>query len=268
MIFKKPASLTKIPMRYCPGCGHGIVHRLVAEVIDEMGLREKTVAVVPVGCAVFLDEYFDCDAIQAAHGRAPAVATGLKRSCPETTIFTYQGDGDLAAIGTAETVHAAARGENFTVIFINNAIYGMTGGQQAPTTMPGQKTTTNPAGRDPKLAGYPIRICEMLATLDGPAYIERVSVHNVANVLKAKRAIKKAFKTQSDGLGFSLVEVVSPCPTGWGLTPLKACEYMDKTMIPYYPLGVYKDIMQPKTKISVPEETSDKEPVENKNIGL
>ena len=259
MIFKKPTSLTKIPMRYCPGCGHGIVHRLVAEVIDEMGLREKTVAVVPVGCAVFLDEYFDCDAIQAAHGRAPAVATGLKRSCPETTIFTYQGDGDLAAIGTAETVHAAARGENITIIFINNAIYGMTGGQQAPTTMPGQKTTTNPSGRDPKLAGYPIRVCEMLATMDGPAYIERVSVHNVANVLKTKRAIKKAFKTQNDGLGFSLVEVVSPCPTGWGLNPLKACEYMEKTMIPYYPLGVYKDVTESKTEIPAPE--PDKESV-------
>lgn len=268
MIFKKPKSLTEIPMRYCPGCGHGIVHRLVAEVIDEMGLREKTVAVVPVGCAVFLDEYFDCDAVQAAHGRAPAVATGLKRSCPETTIFTYQGDGDLAAIGTAETVHAAARGENFTVIFINNAIYGMTGGQQAPTTMPGQKTTTNPSGRDPKLAGYPIRICEMLSTLDGPIYIERVSVHNVVNVLKAKRAIKKAFKIQNDGLGFSLVEVLSPCPTGWGIAPLKACEYMDKIMIPYYPLGVYKDITQSKTGISVPGEISDEEPLEKENIGL
>ena len=268
MKFNKPTSMTKIPLRYCPGCGHGIIHRLVAEVIDEMGIRENVIAVVPVGCAVFLDEYFDCDAIQAAHGRAPAVATGLKRSCPETIIFTYQGDGDLAAIGTAETVHAAARGENFTVIFINNAIYGMTGGQQAPTTMPGQKTTTNPAGRDPKLAGYPIRVCEMLATLDGPAYIERVSVHNVANVLKTKRAIKKAFKTQNDGLGFSLVEVLSPCPTGWGLTPLKACDYMDKIMLPYYPLGVYKDIMQKKTEISVPEETLDKESVEKENIGL
>src|SRR3989339_2265727 len=261
MIFKKPTSLTKIPMRYCPGCGHGIVHRLVAEVIDEMGLREKTVAVVPVGCAVFLDEYFDCDAIQAAHGRAPAVATGLKRSCPGTTIFTYQGDGDLAAIGTAETVHAAARGENFTIIFINNAIYGMTGGQQAPTTMPGQKTTTNPFGRDPKEAGYPIQVLEMLATLDGPTYIERVSVHNVTNVLKAKRAIKKAFKIQNDGLGFSLVEVVSPCPTGWNLTPLKACEYMEKTMIPYYPLGVYKDTTQPKTDISDSTKVLDKESV-------
>ena len=260
--------MTKIPLRYCPGCGHGIVHRLIAEVIDEMGVREKVIGVASVGCSVFLDEYFDCDVIQAAHGRATAVATGMKRSCPKAIIFTYQGDGDLAAIGTAETVHAATRGENFTVIFINNVIYGMTGGQQAPTTMPGQKTTTNLSGRDPKLAGYPIRICEMLSTLDGPAYIERVAVHNVTNVLRAKRAIKKAFKIQNDGLGFSLVEVLSLCPTGWGLTPLKACAYIDKVMIPYYPLGVYKDITQSKTEISVPKEILDEEPLENKNMWL
>lgn len=229
-------------MRYCPGCGHGIIHRLIAEVIDEFDIRERTVGIAPVGCSVFLDEYFDCDMIQAAHGRAPAVATGMKRNRPDLIVLSYQGDGDLAAIGTAETVHSATRGENISIIFINNAIYGMTGGQQAPTTMPGQKTTTNPFGRDPKIHGYPVKVCEMLSALDGPVYIERVAVNKAPNVLKTKRAIKKAFKIQIDGLGFSLVEILSPCPTGWGLLPLKALEYIDKKMIPYYPLGVYKDL--------------------------
>lgn len=245
-IFKKPRSMTKIPMRYCPGCGHAIVHRLIAEVIDEFDIKERTIGIAPVGCAVFLDEYLNCDMIQVAHGRCPAAATGMKRVRPDVIVFSYQGDGDLAAIGTAETIHAATRGENFTVIFINNAIYGMTGGQQAPTTMPKQKTTTNVYGRDPKIHGYPIKVCEMLSALDGPVYLERVALNKAANVLRAKRALKKAFRIQLDGLGFSLVEILSPCPTGWGLTPRKACEYVDEKMISYYPLGVYKDLTQKK----------------------
>lgn len=194
--YKRPGSLSKTIMRYCPGCGHSIVHRIIGETIDELGIREKSIGIAPVGCSVFLYEYFDCDSIQVAHGRAPAVATGMKRVNPELIVFSYQGDGDLAAIGTAELIHSATRGENFTIIFINNAIYGMTGGQQAPTTMPGQKTTTNPFGRDPKLAGYPVRVCEMLATLDGPVYLERTAVNKAVNVLKTKKAIKKAFQLQ------------------------------------------------------------------------
>jgi len=245
-VFNKPRSMTPIPMRYCPGCGHGIIHRLIAEVIDEFDIRERTVGIAPVGCSVFLDEYFDCDMIQTAHGRAPAVATGMKRSIPNLIVFSYQGDGDLAAIGTAEMVHSATRSENFTIIFVNNAIYGMTGGQQAPTTMPGQKTTTTPYGRKPKIHGFPLKVCEMLAPLDGPIYLERVAVHKPSGVLKAKRAIKKGFQIQLDGLGFSLIEILSPCPTGWGITPKKACEYVDEVMIPYYPLGVYKDLTKEK----------------------
>jgi 2-oxoglutarate/2-oxoacid ferredoxin oxidoreductase subunit beta len=244
--YKRPDGLSKTIMRYCPGCGHSIVHRIIGETMDELGIREKTIAIAPVGCSVFLYEYFNCDSVQVAHGRAPAVATGIKRVNPELIVFSYQGDGDLAAIGTAELIHSATRGENFTVIFINNAIYGMTGGQQAPTTMPGQKTTTNPFGRDPKLAGYPIRVCEMLATLDGPVYLERTAVNKAVNVLKTKKAIKKAFQLQVDKKGYSLIEVLSPCPTGWGISPLKSCEYVDKVMIPYYPLGVYKDLTQGK----------------------
>ena len=197
--FKRPRSLTKTPMRYCPGCGHPIVHRLVAEVMDELNIREKTIAIAPVGCSVFLYEYFDCDAIQTAHGRAPAVATGIKRVKPELIVFSYQGDGDLAAIGTAELIHSAARNENFSIIFINNAIYGMTGGQQAPTTLPGQKTTTNIYGRDVKIHGNPIRVCELLSTMEGPVYIERVAVHRLANVIKAKKAIKKSLQIQNSG---------------------------------------------------------------------
>ena len=223
------------------GCTHGIVHRLVAEVIDELGIVGKTIGVAPVGCSVFAYNYFECDMIQAAHGRAPAVATGAKRANPDSVVFTYQGDGDLAAIGTAETVHAATRGENITIIFINNAIYGMTSGQMAPTTLPEQVTTTTPYGRDPKLAGYPIRMCEMLSTLSGTAYCERVSVDNVPNIMNAKKAIKKAFEKQIAGKGFSLVEVLSTCPTNWGMQPQEALEWLRANMMPYYPLGVYAD---------------------------
>ena len=242
VVFKKPHALTDAVLHYCPGCTHGIVHRLVAEAIDELGIEGKTIGVAPVGCSVFAYNYFNCDMVEAAHGRAPAVATGLKRADPENHIvFTYQGDGDLASIGTAETVHAAARNENITVIFINNAIYGMTGGQMAPTSLPGQVTQTSPYGRDTNHCGFPVRVCEMLATLDGPEYLERVAVNNVKNVRAAKKAIKKAFENQIAGKGFSLIEVVSSCPTNWGMTPEKALAWIDEKMIPYYPLGVYKD---------------------------
>ena len=241
IVFEKPKSLTDVPFHYCPGCTHGIIHRLVAEVIDELGIEGKTVGIAPVGCSVLAYNYFKCDMIEASHGRAPAVATGVKRSLPENVVFTYQGDGDLASIGTAETVHAAARNENITIIFINNAIYGMTGGQMAPTSLPGQVTQTSPYGRDVNHCGYPVKICEMLAQLEGPEYLERVTVNNVKNIRNAKRAIKKAFQNQIDGKGFSLVEVLSSCPTNWGMTPQKALEWIDEKMIPYYPLGVYKD---------------------------
>ncbi|MCI8332326.1 MAG: 2-oxoglutarate oxidoreductase [Clostridiales bacterium] len=241
VVFEKPKALTDTPFHYCPGCTHGIVHRLVAEAIDELGIEGNTIGVAPVGCAVFAYNYFACDMIEAAHGRAPAVATGLKRADGSKIVFTYQGDGDLASIGTAETVHAAARGENITIIFINNAIYGMTGGQMAPTSLPGQITQTSPYGRDVETVGYPVKIAEMLSTLDGAGYIERVAVNNVKNVRNAKKAIKKAFQNQVEGKGFSLVEVVSTCPTNWGLTPEKALEWLEENMIPYYPLGVYKD---------------------------
>ena len=241
VVFEKPKSLTDVPLHYCPGCTHGIVHRLVAEAIDELGIEGITVGVAPVGCSVMAYDYFACDMIEAAHGRAPAVATGVKRALPENVVFTYQGDGDLASIGMAETVHAAARNENITIIFINNAIYGMTGGQMAPTSLPGQVTQTSPYGRDITSAGYPIRVCEMLAQLDGAAYLERVAVNNVKNVRKAKAAIKKAFENQINGVGFSLIEVVSTCPTNWGLTPEAALQFVEEKMIPYYPLGVYKD---------------------------
>ncbi|MDR1669797.1 MAG: 2-oxoglutarate oxidoreductase [Oscillospiraceae bacterium] len=241
VVFQKTPMLTDAVLHYCPGCTHGIIHRLVAEAIDELGVGGRTVGIAPVGCSVMAYNYFNCDFIQAAHGRAPAVATGVKRARPDNIVFTYQGDGDLAAIGTAETVHAAARGENITVIFVNNAIYGMTGGQMAPTTMPGQVTQTSPYGRDPKTAGYPLRVCELLATLDGTAYCERVSADSVKNVRAAKKAIKKAFQNQIDGKGFSLVEVLSSCPTNWGLTPSAALDWIRDKMIPYYPPGVYKD---------------------------
>jgi 2-oxoglutarate ferredoxin oxidoreductase subunit beta len=239
-VYERPRALTAASTHYCPGCGHGIIHRLIAEVIDELGIREKTVVVAPVGCAVLLYNYFDLDSYEAAHGRAPAIATGCKRVHPELVVFTYQGDGDLAAIGTAETVHAAARGEKITTIFINNAIYGMTAGQMAPTTLIGQKTTTTPDGRDPERAGYPIRVCEMLSTLEGVAYDARVSVSSPKNVVQAKRAIMKAFETQIKGLGYSIVEVLSQCPTNWHMTPVESVEWVDGKMASYFPLGEFK----------------------------
>ena len=241
VVFEKPKALTENTLHYCPGCTHGIIHRLVAEALDELGVTGRTIGVASVGCSVFTYNYFNCDMVQAAHGRAPAVATGVKRSDSNNIVFTYQGDGDLAAIGTAETVHSAARGENITVIFVNNAIYGMTGGQMAPTTLPGQKTQTSPYGRDTSVAGFPVKVCEMLSQVDGATYLERVAVNNVANVKKAKAAIKKAFQNQIDGKGFSLVEVLSTCPTNWGLAPEKSLQWLEENMLPYYPLGVYKD---------------------------
>ena len=242
VVFEKPKALADVPFHYCPGCTHGIVHRLVAEVLDELGVEGKTVGVASVGCSVFSYNYFNCDMVQAAHGRAPAVATGLKRALPDNVIFTYQGDGDLAAIGMAETVHAATRGENITVIFINNAIYGMTGGQMAPTSLPGQVTQTSPYGRDVKTAGYPIRVCELLSTLSGTALAQRVTVDSVAHVREAKKAIKKGFENQINKRGYSIIEVVSTCPTNWGLSPKEAMNWLRDNMLPYYPLGVYKDV--------------------------
>lgn len=242
VVFDKPHALSDVLMHYCPGCTHGIVHRLVAEAIDELGVEDRTVGIAPVGCAVFAYNYFACDMIEAAHGRAPAVATGVKRTHPDLVVFTYQGDGDLAAIGTAETVHAATRGENITVIFINNCIYGMTGGQMAPTTLPGQVTTTSPYGRTPKIQGNPVRVCEMLSTLDGVAYAARVSVDTPANVRGAKKAILKGFRNQIEGKGFSIIEILSTCPTNWGLSPVDALSWLRENMMPYYPLGTYKDI--------------------------
>lgn len=241
IVFDKPKSLTDAPLHYCPGCTHGIIHRLVAEAIDELGIEGRTIGVAPVGCAVMAYDYFACDMVEAAHGRAPAVATGIKRANPENIVFTYQGDGDLASIGTAETVHSATRNENITVIFVNNAIYGMTGGQMAPTSLPGQVTQTSPYGRDTSLCGFPVKICEMLSQLEGPEYLARVAVNNVKNIKNAKAAIKKAFENQVNGKGFSLVEVISSCPTNWGMTPKDALKWIDENMIPYYPLGVYKD---------------------------
>jgi len=300
IVFDKPKSLTDAPLHYCPGCTHGIIHRLVAEAIDELGIEGRTIGIAPVGCSVMAYNYFTVDMVQAAHGRAPAVATGVKRADPSKIVFTYQGDGDLASIGTCETVHAAARGENITIIFVNNAIYGMTGGQMAPTSLPGQITQTSPYGRDVNTQGYPVKVCEMLsqldgagylervavnnaiygmtggqmaptsligqktttsplgrsaekngnpirvsemlATLDGPAYIERVSVHDVKHVIAAKKAILKAFKNQVEGKGFSMVEVLSTCSTNWGMTPTEALKWLEANMIPQYPLGVYKEV--------------------------
>jgi len=241
IVYEKPKALSENEFHYCPGCTHGIIHRLVAEVLDELGIAGRTIGVAPVGCAVMAYNYFECDMLQAAHGRAPAVATGAKRACPENIVFTYQGDGDLAAIGTAETVHSAARSENITVIFVNNAIYGMTGGQMAPTSLPQMVTQTSPYGRDVEVMGYPIRVCEMLSTLDGTTFAQRVAVNNVKNVRETKKAIKKAFENQVNGKGFSIVEVLSTCPTNWGLDPVKAIGWLEENMLPYYPLGVYKD---------------------------
>ena len=239
-IFSYTDGLTRIPTHYCPGCTHGVIHRLVAEVIDELGVRARTIGIAPVGCSVLAYDFFNCDMQQASHGRAMAVATGIKRGRPDLVVFTYQGDGDLASIGMAETVHAANRGEKITVIFVNNAIYGMTGGQMAPTTLPGQIATTCPTGRDVSLAGYPIRVVELLATLRTPAYLARVSVHEPKAIMNAKKAIRKAFKFQIDRACFSLIEVVSTCPTGWGQQPHEACEWLEEHMLPYYPLGDVK----------------------------
>ncbi len=242
VVFDRPKSLSDVPLHYCPGCTHGIVHRLVAQAIDELGVVNNTVGIAPVGCSVFAYNYFECDMIEAAHGRAPAVATGVKRTHPDTVVFTYQGDGDLAAIGTAETVHACARGENITIIFINNCIYGMTGGQMAPTSMPGQVTTTSPYGRDRKIQGSPVHVCEMLSTLDGVAFAERVSVDCPKNIIHAGKSIKKAFQNQIDKKGLSIIEVLSTCPSNWGKSPSDSLKWLRENMIPFYPLGVYKDI--------------------------
>lgn len=244
VVFKKPHALVLDgrPLHYCPGCSHGIIHRLIAEVMDEMDIEGKTIGVAPVGCAVYAYEYFGCDMQEAAHGRAPALATGIKRVLPDNFVFTYQGDGDLAAIGMAETVHAAARGENITVIFVNNAIYGMTGGQMAPTSLMGMVTQTSPYGREAGRNGNPINVSEMLSTLEGPAFIERVAVDSVAHVKAAKTAIRKAFEYQKAKKGFTFVEIVSTCSTNWGLSPLEAIDWLRENMLPKYPLGVYKDI--------------------------
>jgi 2-oxoglutarate ferredoxin oxidoreductase subunit beta len=240
-VFSRASCLKQTPFRYCPGRSHGIVHRIVAECIDSLGIRDRTIGIAPVGCAVFAYDYLDIDMIEVPHGRPPAVATGMKRSRPGTVVFSYQGDGDLAAIGTAEIVHAAARGENISVIFVNNGTYGMTGGQMAPTSLPGQRTTTTPEGRNVKEAGSPVRVCEMLAVLDGACYVERVSVDSPRNVISARKAVFKAFQNQLDGAGFSLVEVLSLCPTDWGLSPLEAVEWVRQHMMVYYPLGVFKN---------------------------
>lgn len=240
LVYKRPEALAEVHTHYCPGCTHGIAHRLLAEAIDELGIQERTILVAPVGCSVFAYHYFNVDACEAAHGRAPAMATGIKRVHPDSVVITYQGDGDLAAIGTSEIIHAAARGENITTLFINNAIYGMTGGQMAPTTLPGQKTTSTPFGRDVEIAGFPIRMSELLATLPGAAYVVRRSLHDVKEIRKAKKAILTALKVQLNGLGFSMVELLSSCPTNWGLTAEEALKWIEEAMIPYYPLGDYK----------------------------
>ena len=243
VVFQRPHALLPVVTNYCPGCTHGIVQRLVAETIDELGIEGDTVGIAPVGCSVMAYNFYGCDMIEAAHGRAPAIATAVKRVNPNNIVFAYQGDGDLASIGMAETIHAATRGENITVIFINNAIYGMTGGQMAPTSLPNQVTQTSPYGRDVSTAGYPVRVCELLSSLDGPAYLERVCVDSPKNVRLAKRAIKKAFQNQVDGVGYSLIEVVATCPTNWGMTPQDAFAWMRENMLPYYPLGVYRDVV-------------------------
>ena len=240
VVFKRTKGLTEKQTHYCPGCTHGIIHRLVGEVLEELDVLGKTIGIAPVGCSVFAYDYFNCDMQEAAHGRAPALATGIKRVLPDSVVYTSQGDGDLATIGTAEVVHAAHRGEKITTIFVNNTIYGMTGGQMAPTTLIGQKATTAPEGRTEELAGKPIKISEMLATIDGAAFVERVSVHDVANIRKAKKAIKKAFEVQLAGIAFGIVEVLSTCPTNWGLTAPEAMKWLEDNMIPYYPLGNFR----------------------------
>lgn len=240
VVAKRPASLKENKFHYCPGCTHGIIHRLVAECLDELELREEAIGICPVGCSVLAYDYFNCDMLEAAHGRAPAIATGIKRLLPDKTVFTYQGDGDLASIGMGEIIHASMRAEKITVIFVNNTIYGMTGGQMAPTTLLGQVTTTSPYGRKKEWEGYPAKMAELLAQSEGSAYICRTSVHNPANVMKTKKAIKKALQIQQAGLGFTMVEVLSTCPTNWGLSPLDALDWLEKNMIPYYPLGEFK----------------------------
>ncbi|MBP1702870.1 MAG: putative 2-oxoglutarate ferredoxin oxidoreductase beta subunit [Chloroflexi bacterium] len=240
IVYSRPESFSEVSTHYCPGCTHGIAHRLIAEVLDEMGLREKTIGVAPVGCSVFAYNYFNCDFVEAAHGRAPAMATGIKRVLPDRTVFTYQGDGDLASIGMAEIMHAAARGENITVVFINNAIYGMTGGQMAPTSLPGQKTTSSPRGRDVETTGFPVRMAEILSKLDGVGYSVRRSLHDPKNIRLSKKAIRMAFEVQSRGLGFAIVELLSTCPTNWGMTPKEALHWVEDRMIPVFPLGDYK----------------------------
>ena len=241
VLFDHPRSMTKNITHYCPGCTHGVVHRIVGETLDELGLADKAVGVAPVGCSVLIYNYFDIDFQEAPHGRAPALATGAKRARPDLTVFTYQGDGDLASIGTNEIVHAANRGEKFTTIFVNNAIYGMTGGQMAPTTMPGQVTTTSPAGRDPAQAGFPMRMCEMLATLRTPGYVVRTAVHTPQLVVQTKQAVRRAFELQLEGRCFTFVEVLSNCPTNWGMTPVQSLHWVQEHMMPYYPVGVFKD---------------------------
>ena len=246
-VFARPRLLKRNPFHYCPGCGHSIIHRIMVEVIDEMNLEDKIIGIPPPGCSVFAYNYFDIDMAESAHGREGAVATGIKRAAPETVVFTYQGDGDLAAIGTAETVHAANRGERITVIFVNNGVYGMTGGQMAPTTLPGQKTTTSPYGRDSKIEGYALNMSEMLAVVKGSVYIERVAVNSPANIRKAKKAIRKAFQVQIDNLGFSMVEILSPCPTNWKMDPLESWEWVGKEMTREFPLKVIKDKTKKRT---------------------
>jgi 2-oxoglutarate ferredoxin oxidoreductase subunit beta len=240
VVYERPISFTETPTHYCPGCTHGVAHRLIAEVLDEMGVREITIGVAPVGCSVFAYNYFNCDFVEAAHGRAPAMATGIKRVLPDRIVFSYQGDGDLASIGMAEIMHAAGRGENITVIFLNNAIYGMTGGQMAPTTLPGQKTTSSPNGRDVEQAGFPLKMSEILSTMEGSGYIVRRSLHDPKNIRMAKKAIRIAFETQRAGLGFSMVELLSTCSTNWGLTPLESLKWLEVHMIPVYPLQDFK----------------------------
>ncbi len=240
IVYQRPESLTDTHTHYCPGCGHGIAHRLVAEALDELNMRERTILVAPVGCSVFAYDYFNVDGCVAAHGRAPAMATGMKRLLPDHIVLTYQGDGDLASIGIAEIMHAAARGEKITTIFVNNAIYGMTGGQMAPTTLPGQKTTSSPFGRNTDIAGYPIRMSEILAQLDGSVYVVRRSIHDVQNIRKTKKAILTALKVQEAGLGFSVVEILSNCPTNWGMTAEESLTWVEENMVPYYPLGDFK----------------------------
>jgi len=243
-VYTRPESLTDVPMRYCPGCTHGIAHRLVAEVLDELDIKDRTIAIATVGCSVYAYEYFDTDAVQAAHGRGPAVATGIKRCQPDAIVFTYQGDGDLAAIGLAEVLHAAARAENFTVVFINNAVFGMTQGQMAPTTLMGQKTTTTPLGRNVKQGGYPLNMCELLAQIPGVAYLARETMTGPKRVRQAKRSLKKAFQSQMKGLGFSLVELISSCPTWWHMKPLEALHWIEDVMVKQYPLKVFVDKLE------------------------